>query len=279
MLTRWSGCAVGLPVERHWARRHQRARRVLRQVGGRRRTLDFDTDGVVIKVDQMDERRLLGTTSKFPRWAIAFKFPRSRRPRFCRRLKVNVGRTRAVTPFAMLDPIFIAGSTVSIATLHNADDIARKDIRERDWVLVEKAGDVIPRVVGPVLSRRPHDAVPAGCRRTVPDAARRFTAPKARWSGAARTPRAPRSCNGSRAFRVALRHEYRRPRRVAHRPAHRARMIADYADVYALTADALGPDEHLDAGRRSPDPAARRREKRREGRGAGGSKPTTSCGA
>ena len=66
---------------------------------------------------------------------------------------MNVGRTGAVTPFAVLEPVFIAGSTVSMATLHNADDIARKDIREGDWVLVEKAGDVIPRVVGPVLSR------------------------------------------------------------------------------------------------------------------------------
>jgi DNA ligase (NAD+) len=73
---------------------------------------------------------------------------------------VNVGRTGAVTPFAVLEPVFIAGSTVSMATLHNADDLARKDIREGDWVIVEKAGDVIPRVVGPVLSRRPPDSTP-----------------------------------------------------------------------------------------------------------------------
>ena len=73
---------------------------------------------------------------------------------------MNVGRTGAVTPFAVLEPVFLAGSTISMATLHNADDIARKDIREGDWVLVEKAGDVIPRVVGPVLSRRPPDAQP-----------------------------------------------------------------------------------------------------------------------
>ena len=104
-----------------------------------------------------------------------------------------MGRTGAVTPFAVLEPVLIAGSTVSMATLHNADDIARKDIREHDWVLVEKAGDVIPRVVGPILSRqRPRRG---RCRRIVPDAEPRFSAPKTGWSGAARTPRAPPDCS------------------------------------------------------------------------------------
>ena len=102
--------------------------------------------------------RLLGATSKFPRWAIAFKFPAEQKTTLLKEIAVNVGRTGAVTPFAVLEPVFISGSTVSMATLHNADDIARKDIREGDWVLVEKAGDVIPRVVGPILSRRPADA-------------------------------------------------------------------------------------------------------------------------
>ena len=126
----------------------------------RRRSLDFDTDGVVIKVDQLADRRLLGATSKFPRWAIAFKFPAEQKTTLLKRIAVNVGRTGAVTPFAVLDPVFLSGSTVSMATLHNADDIGRKDIREGDWVLVEKAGDVIPRVIGPVLGRRPPDAQP-----------------------------------------------------------------------------------------------------------------------
>ena len=154
--------AWGLPVEQHW----RRCSGIEALVGfcdewaEKRRTLDFDTDGVVIKVDQLGERRLLGTTSKFPRWAIAFKFPAEQKTTRLERIEVNVGRTGAVTPFAMLEPVFIAGSTVSMATLHNADDIARKDIREGDWVLVEKAGDVIPRVVGPILSRRPPDATP-----------------------------------------------------------------------------------------------------------------------
>ncbi|MGE3340282.1 MAG: NAD-dependent DNA ligase LigA, partial [Alphaproteobacteria bacterium] len=125
-----------------------------------RRGLDFETDGVVVKVDAIPERERLGATSKFPRWAIAFKFPAEQRTTRLVAIHVEVGRTGAVTPYAELDPVVVAGSTVSFATLHNADDVARKDIRAGDWVIVEKAGDVIPRVVGPVLSRRPADAVP-----------------------------------------------------------------------------------------------------------------------
>ena len=154
--------AWGLPVEPHW----QQCRGIDALVAfcaewaERRRTLDFDTDGVVIKVDQYALRRALGATSKFPRWSVAFKFPAEQKTTQLRRIDVNVGRTGAVTPFAVLEPVFLAGSTISMATLHNADDIARKDIREGDWVIVEKAGDVIPRVVGPVLSRRPAESVP-----------------------------------------------------------------------------------------------------------------------
>jgi DNA ligase (NAD+) len=152
----------GLPVEPHWqaCTGIEELVAFCNEWGEKRRTLEFDTDGVVIKVDQLADRRLLGTTSKFPRWAIAFKFPAEQKTTLLKKIEVNVGRTGAVTPFAILEPVFIAGSTVSMATLHNADDIARKDIRERDWVLVEKAGDVIPRVVGPIVSKRPADAVP-----------------------------------------------------------------------------------------------------------------------
>ena len=161
----------GLPVEPHWRRCSgiDELIEFCREAAETRRTLDFDIDGVVIKVDRLDERRLLGTTSKSPRWAIAFKFPAEQTTTRLTGIEVNVGRTGAVTPFAVLEPVRIAGSTVSMATLHNADDIARKDIREGDWVLVEKAGDVIPRVVGPVLSRRPPNAtrwqMPSDCPR------------------------------------------------------------------------------------------------------------------
>jgi DNA ligase (NAD+) len=156
-LGRW-----GLPVESHWRRCAGIDALVefCAEWADKRRGLGFDTDGVVIKVDAIEQRHRLGTTSKFPRWAVAFKFPAEQKNTLLKQIAVNVGRTGAVTPFAVLEPIFVGGTTVSMATLHNADDIARKDIRERDWVIVEKAGDVIPRVVGPVLARRPEDSVP-----------------------------------------------------------------------------------------------------------------------
>jgi len=163
-LRRW-----GLPVEPHW-RRCSGVDELIgfcRDWAEERRTLDFDIDGVVIKVDRLDQRRLLGRTSKSPRWAIAFKFPAEQTTTQLRAIAVDVGRTGAVTPFAILEPVSIAGSTVSMATLHNAEDVARKDIREGDWVLLEKAGDVIPRVVGPILSRRrqaaPRWQMPSNC--------------------------------------------------------------------------------------------------------------------
>jgi DNA ligase (NAD+) len=154
--------AWGLPVEPHWKRCTgiDELLAFCHEWADKRRTLEFDTDGVVIKVDQIALRARLGSTSKFPRWAVAFKFPAEQKTTLLKRIDVNVGRTGAVTPFAELDPVVLAGTTVSMATLHNADDIARKDIRERDFVLVEKAGDVIPRVIGPVLSRRPADSAP-----------------------------------------------------------------------------------------------------------------------
>ena len=152
----------GLPVEPHW-RRCDGIDAVIafcREWAEKRRTLDFETDGVVIKVDDLALRAHLGTTAKFPRWATAFKFPAQQANTTLRRIHVNVGRTGAVTPFAELEPVFLAGSTISMATLHNAEDLARKDLREGDTVVIEKAGDVIPRVVTAIASLRPPDSVP-----------------------------------------------------------------------------------------------------------------------
>jgi DNA ligase (NAD+) len=152
----------GLPVERH----HQRCTGIDEVIAfcerwaDGRQALDFDTDGVVIKVDDLALREKLGTTAKFPRWATAFKFPAQQAHTRLRRIEVNVGRTGANTPYAVLEPVFLAGSTISMATLHNADDIARKDFREGDTVIIEKAGDVIPRVMAPIPSLRPADAIP-----------------------------------------------------------------------------------------------------------------------
>lgn len=152
----------GLPVELHW-RRCVGVDAVIAfctEWADKRLTLDFDTDGVVVKVDELALRNRLGTTAKFPRWATAFKFPAQQAHTTLRRIDVNVGRTGAVTPFAVLEPVFLAGSTISMATLHNAEDIARKDLREGDTVIIEKGGDVIPKVVAPIPSLRPADSVP-----------------------------------------------------------------------------------------------------------------------
>jgi DNA ligase (NAD+) len=159
----------GLPVEPHWRPCDGVEALVAfcTEWADKRRTLSFDTDGVVVKVDDLALRTKLGATAKFPRWATAFKFPAQQAHTVLKRISVNVGRTGAVTPYAELEPVFLAGSTISMATLHNAEDIARKDIRDGDTVIIEKAGDVIPRVVAPVLSLRPDGSrsfvMPAEC--------------------------------------------------------------------------------------------------------------------
>ena len=156
--------AWGLPVEGHWRRCGGMTQVIAfcREWAEGRRALSFDTDGIVIKLDTLADRARLGQTAKFPRWAIAFKFPAEQATTRLLRIAVNVGRTGAVTPYAVLEPVQLAGTTVQLATLHNAEDVARKDVRAGDIVLVEKGGDVIPKVVKPILSHRPTgDAAPA----------------------------------------------------------------------------------------------------------------------
>jgi DNA ligase (NAD+) len=142
----------GLPVEPHWKKCDGIGAviELCESWRDRRGTLAFETDGVVIKLDDPQLRERLGYTSKFPRWATAFKFPAEQKVAMLHRIEINIGRTGAATPFAMLEPTVVAGSTISMATLHNPDDIIRKDIRPGEPVIIEKAGDVIPRVVGPV---------------------------------------------------------------------------------------------------------------------------------
>jgi len=151
-----------LPVEPHWRRCEDivAVGAFCAEWADKRRTLEFETDGVVIKVDDLALREKLGTTAKFPRWATAFKFPAQQAHTILRAIRVSVGRTGAATPYAELEPVFLAGSTISMATLHNADDVARKDVRDGDTVVIEKGGDVIPKVVAPILSLRPADSTP-----------------------------------------------------------------------------------------------------------------------
>lgn len=133
----------------------------------RREELPYEIDGVVVKVNSFSQQESMGYTARAPRWAIAFKFPPEEKTTLLRDIAVQVGRTGKLTPVAELDPVVVAGSTVARATLHNEDEVQRKDVRVGDTVIIRKAGDVIPEVLGPVLSLRPADAaswrMPGAC--------------------------------------------------------------------------------------------------------------------
>ena len=164
-----------------------------------RHGLDYEIDGVVVKVDDLGLQRRLGSTSRAPRWAIAYKFPPEERTTELLGIAVSIGRTGKATPFAVLDPVFVGGSTVSLATLHNEDQVRAKDVRPGDTVVVRKAGDVIPEVVGPVLT--------AGTRRKrrwrFPTVCPSCGAPLVRLPGESDTFCTNLDCPGQRVQRIA----------------------------------------------------------------------------
>jgi DNA ligase (NAD+) len=125
-----------------------------------RHDLDYEIDGVVVKVDDLARRQLLGSTSKAPRWAIAYKFPPEERTTRLNDILVSIGRTGRATPYAVLEPVFVGGVTVGQATLHNEDQVKAKDVRPGDKVIVRRAGDVIPEVLGAVVAERPDGLAP-----------------------------------------------------------------------------------------------------------------------
>ncbi|REE84547.1 DNA ligase (NAD+) [Paenibacillus taihuensis] len=129
------------------------------EIGERRSSLSFGIDGAVVKVDNLNDRRELGMTSKVPKWAIAFKYPPEQKETVIRDIKVQVGRTGRLTPLALLEPVILAGTEVSKATLHNQDFIDSKDIQIGDTVVIQKAGDIIPEVVRSIPEKRPSNAV------------------------------------------------------------------------------------------------------------------------
>jgi DNA ligase (NAD+) len=234
--------AWGLPVEPHYrvCVGIEAVIAFCHEWASKRQALEFETDGVVIKLDALSDRRVLGSTSKFPRWAVAFKFPAERQVTRLLRIAVNVGRTGAVTPFAVLEPVVVAGSTISMATLHNADDIARKDIREGDWVVIEKAGDVIPRVVAPVLERRASGALPWTMPATCPRCDQHLHRAEAevvwRCENSACPARLQRGLEHF-ASRTAMNIEGLGESLI--QQIIEQRLVRDYADLYALTVPQL----------------------------------------
>jgi DNA ligase (NAD+) len=206
-----------------------------------RHDLGYEIDGVVIKINDVDQRTRLGSTSRAPRWAIAYKFPPEERTTTLRDIQVSIGRTGRATPFAMLEPVFVGGSTVGVATLHNEDQVRVKDVRPGDTVIVRKAGDVIPEVVGPVLGMRPADSKPWTFPTTCPCPLRSTLV---RLEGEADTRCVEPACPYQRDQRViyfasrgAMDIEGLGERTVSQLTA--AGMVADPADVYALTSEQL----------------------------------------
>ena len=161
----------GLPVMETWRRCPdvEALRDYIQEWQDQRRGLDYETDGVVIKVDPLSLHERMGRTGKAPRWAIAFKFEAEQAETEVLGVTVQVGRTGALTPVAELAPVLLAGTTVKRATLHNYEDLARKDVRIGDFVRVEKGGDIIPKVVSVNLDRRPEATVPFAIPETCPE--------------------------------------------------------------------------------------------------------------
>jgi DNA ligase (NAD+) len=153
---------MGLPTHEHWriADSIDEILDAIRELDEIRRDFSYQTDGAVIKVDALAQREWLGFTAKSPRWAIAYKYAAERVETRLQDIIIQVGRTGILTPVAVLDPVLVSGSTVGRATLHNEDEIKRKDIRVGDTVVIEKAGEVIPAVVEVVKSKRPREAKP-----------------------------------------------------------------------------------------------------------------------
>jgi DNA ligase (NAD+) len=154
--------ALGLPAHKRHAlcQDLDAVLRYIHEFDAQRRSLPYETDGVVVKVDGLPQRDRLGTTSRFPRWAIAFKYEAERAFTIVREIQVDLGRTGALTPVAVLDPVRLSGTVVARASLHNVDYVAEKDVRIGDTVSIEKAGEIIPQVISVELEKRPADAVP-----------------------------------------------------------------------------------------------------------------------
>ena len=253
------GASEGLDVESHWdalawlrdhhfpvspdVRLHDDPGEALAACHGweaRRGELPFDVDGAVVKVSSYEQQRRLGSVGRDPRWAVAFKFPPTTALTTLERIGLNVGRTGAMNPYAVLEPVNVGGVTVSMATLHNEDDIRRKDIREGDQVIIQRAGDVIPQVVGPA----PEQAGQRGEPWSMPERCPVCDHPVVRAEGEARHYCSNRACP-SRGYE-GLRHFVSRGAMDVDgvgeklvRKLMEVGLVAQPQDFYRLTADDL----------------------------------------
>jgi DNA ligase (NAD+) len=195
--------AMGIPVSRHvcLADSIEGIIEAVEEFAEKRATLGYGVDGMVIRVDRFDQQEQLGATSKAPRWCIAYKYPAEQGVTKLIKVDWQVGKGGTLTPRATMEPVFLAGTTVQHATLHNIEEIRRKDIRIGDTVIIEKAGEIIPQVVSVVKDKRPKGSKPIEPPRSAPRAAGRPSR-KGR-SSIARTRNAPpssaRNSNGSSA--------------------------------------------------------------------------------
>lgn len=206
---------------------------------------DYETDGIVVKVDQIAEQVEVGFTARSPRWAIAYKLPPEEKATLLHEIRINVGRTGAVTPYAVMEPVFVGGVTVTNATLHNEGEVHRKDVRPGDTVVVRRAGDVIPEVLGPVLELRPKGSKPWTMPEQCPFCGHPIVLPegqaKAKCTGGYECPSRLREYLAHFVSRGAMDIEglgYRTIDMLLTR-----RMISDPADIYRITVDDLLPLE------------------------------------
>ncbi|EUA13990.1 NAD-dependent DNA ligase adenylation domain protein [Mycobacterium xenopi 4042] len=236
--------AWGLPVSEHTTLVDDMGgvQRQIEYWGEHRHDIDHEIDGVVVKVDEVALQRRLGSTSRAPRWAIAYKYPPEEAQTKLLDIRVNVGRTGRVTPFAFMEPVKVAGSTVGLATLHNASEVKRKGVLIGDTVVIRKAGDVIPEVLGPVVDLRDGSEREFVMPTTCPECGTRL-APEKEGDADIRCPNA-RSCPAQlreRVFHVASRGalDIEGLGYEAGIALLQAKVIADEGDLFTLTEDDL----------------------------------------
>lgn len=240
--------AWGLPVNPHHARCEdlEAIKRFLETWEHKRHALPFEIDGLVVKVDDLDQQKRLGATSKSPRWAIAYKYAAEQARTRLVAIKVQVGRTGVLTPVAELEPVFLAGTTVSRASLHNEEDIERKDIREGDLVVVEKAGEIIPQVVGPVAEARTGQERKFAMRPDCPDCGSKTVKLEGEVAWRCLNPACPAQLKGS------IRHFAQRDAMDIEGLGEalvdqlvEKKLVRDYGDLYSLTARQLADLERM----------------------------------